>query len=361
MAPDRSEESDEPNGERLFDRPPASVGRRADLRIPGRRHQWDHGRSGPRRRRSRVHPRAPRGAGRLHGRGPRQMDRPGRRLPGDLGSGGGTPAERPVRRQDGPSAGAGDRRPAGPDVARRELPAGDRPGLPLQGRGPRVRAPGHRPRATAGRRRPGRPRGARRAHRDVPHLPQRPAGRGRRRAGGPAANPRHGAGRAALRAPADRPPGHGTAPRCQRPERRPEGGHADRTGRPRGRPRGGRGGGASGRRSGQGASRQGRPPRRPAIRHRLDRAPRHQAVVGPHDGLRHAAHGRLELPVQRVPAEAGPGEGRRDRHRRQDDRHALSDGGKPGRRRPGDPLGPVAAHRAQGRSRVARDGRGGRP
>ena len=46
----------------------------------------------------------------------------------------------------------------------------------------------------------------------------------------------------------------------------------------------------------QGAARQGRAARRPALGHRLDRAARHPPELGPDDGLRHAADGRLELP-----------------------------------------------------------------
>ena len=42
----------------------------------------------------------------------------------------------------------------------------------------------------------------------------------------------------------------------------------------------------------------------------------HEAELGHDDGLRHAADGRLELPVLRVPAEGGPGARRADRHRR---------------------------------------------
>ena len=48
-------------------------------------------------------------------------------------------------------------------------------------------------------------------------------------------------------------------------------------------------------------------PRRPAVRDRLDRPARHEAELGADDGLRHAADGRLELPVLGVPARGGPG------------------------------------------------------
>ena len=73
---------------------------------------------------------------------------------------------------------------------------------------------------------------------------------------------------------------------------------------------------AARRRRRQGAARQGGRPRRPAVRDRLDRPARHQAELGADDGLRHAADGRLELPVLRVPARGGPGARRADRHRR---------------------------------------------
>ena len=48
--------------------------------------------------------------------------------------------------------------------------------------------------------------------------------------------------------------------------------------------------------------------------------------------LRHAADGRLELSVRRVPAEGGSGARRPDRHRRPNARPALPDGGQPRRR-----------------------------
>ena len=56
--------------------------------------------------------------------------------------------------------------------------------------------------------------------------------------------------------------------------------------------------------------------RRPALRDRLDRPARHAAELGADAGLRHAADGRLELPVLGVPARGGPGARRADRHRR---------------------------------------------
>ena len=59
------------------------------------------------------------------------------------------------------------------------------------------------------------------------------------------------------------------------------------------------------RRRRQGAARARRAPGRPPVRDRLDRPARHQAELGPDDGLRHAADGRLELPVLGVPARGG--------------------------------------------------------
>ena len=57
----------------------------------------------------------------------------------------------------------------------------------------------------------------------------------------------------------------------------------------------------------QGAARQGGGAGRPAVLHGLHRPARHEGELGPDAGLRHAAHGRLGLPLRRVPAEGGPG------------------------------------------------------
>ena len=109
------------------------------------------------------------------------------------------------------------------------------------------------------------------------------------------------------------------------------------------------------RRRREGAARQGGGARRPAVRDRLDRPPGDAAELGHDDGLRHAAHGRLELPVLRVPARGGPGARRADRPRRAHDRHALPDGVPAHRRLGGD------AARARSRCSSARPtGRGGR-
>ena len=94
--------------------------------------------------------------------------------------------------------------------------------------------------------------------------------------------------------------------------------------------------------------------RRPAVRHRLDRPARHAAELGADAGLRHAADGRLELPVLGVPARGGQGARRADRHRRAHDRHPLPDGRPPRRRRRRDAARAAAAARAEGRPLAGR-------
>ena len=76
-------------------------------------------------------------------------------------------------------------------------------------------------------------------------------------------------------------------------------GAADEVAAGRGRPRRGRR---------EGAARQGRAQRRAAVRHRVDRDPRHPSELRADARLRHAADRRVELPVQPVPARvrAGP-------------------------------------------------------
>ena len=105
----------------------------------------------------------------------------------------------------------------------------------------------------------------------------------------------------------------------------------------------------------EGAARQGRRARRPAVRDRLDRPAGDAAELGPDDGLRHAADGRLELPVLGVPARGGQGARRADRPRRAHDRHPLPDGGPARRRRGGD-----AARRCSRCSSARPTGRGAR-
>ena len=110
------------------------------------------------------------------------------------------------------------------------------------------------------------------------------------------------------------------------PERRREGRDPRRPGRARRRRRGARGRGAARRGRREGAARPRRRARRPAVRDRLDRPARDAAELGADERLRHAADGRVELPVLRVPARGGPGARRADRHRRPHDRHPLPDG-----------------------------------
>ena len=73
--------------------------------------------------------------------------------------------------------------------------------------------------------------------------------------------------------------------------------------------------------------------RRSSLRHRLDRAARHEAELATDDRVRHAADGRLGLPLFRVPARRRQGARRPDRHRARNAVAPLSDGGQPGRRR----------------------------
>ena len=105
--------------------------------------------------------------------------------------------------------------------------------------------------------------------------------------------------------------------------------------------------GAARRRRREGAAGQGGRAGRAPVRNGLDRPAGHEAELGNDDGLRHAARGRLELPVRGVPAQGRRGTRRADRHRRADDRHPLPDGRPPRRRRRGDATGAAAAARAE--------------
>ena len=62
----------------------------------------------------------------------------------------------------------------------------------------------------------------------------------------------------------------------------------------------------------------------------------HQAELGHDAGRRHAADGRLELPLLGVPAQGRPGQGDSDRPAGPDAEHPLPDGPGPGRRQQGD-------------------------
>ena len=95
--------------------------------------------------------RPPRGSRRLHGHGARQGDREGRGVPGHVGAGRHSPAQRPVRRQARPHAGAGYHRHAGNVDPRHRIPAGSRARQAVRGRD-RVRPddlqPGQLPRSS---------------------------------------------------------------------------------------------------------------------------------------------------------------------------------------------------------------------
>ncbi len=119
--------------------------------------------------------------------------------------------------------------------ARRQLPAGGRPRLAVQGRRARVRRDGDRAGSDPPPGRPGGADRARPAHRDVHHHPQRPRLDGRRRDAAHAHGTIHssiGYSRSRHRAVGGRP-----AAGRRHPERRREGCDAGRRGRPRRRRR----------------------------------------------------------------------------------------------------------------------------
>ena len=96
-----------------------------------------------------VRARPPRGGRRFHGHRARQGHRPARRVPGHLGARRHPPAERPVRRQARPHAGAGHHRHAGDLGPRHRVPAGSRDGQAVPGRR-RVRPDDLQPGTAAG-------------------------------------------------------------------------------------------------------------------------------------------------------------------------------------------------------------------
>ena len=71
-----------------------------------------------------IHPREPRGNGRLHGLRTCEIYRGGRRLHGDLRARRYSSAQRPVRREDGSPTGGGDRRATAASGTRRIVSAG---------------------------------------------------------------------------------------------------------------------------------------------------------------------------------------------------------------------------------------------
>ena len=114
-----------------------------------------------RTRRDQASSGAPRGGGRLRRVRLRQVHRPARRLPRDLGPGRHPPAQRPLRRQVRRPAGAGHHRPHLPRPDRHALPAGRRSRQAVHGRR-RVQRAGHGAGARRQRRRRGDPDRARR-------------------------------------------------------------------------------------------------------------------------------------------------------------------------------------------------------
>ena len=199
--------------------------------------------------------------------------------------------------------------------ARRQLPAGGRPAVAVQGRRARVRADGDDAGADAATSSTARAHRAGRAH-GRPASSSRTTCRSSRRS-----SSRRTSTAPCTPASATAPPR--VVPRDADLRRAAEVLNAGErvailvgAGRAARRRRGDRGRRAARRRRRQGAARQGGAARRPAVRHRLDRPARHQAELGADAGLRHAADGRLELPLLRVPARGGPGARRADRHRR---------------------------------------------
>ena len=94
----------------------------------------------------------------------------------------------------------------------------------------------------------------------------------------------------------------------------------------------------------QGAARQVCAPGRPALGHRPDRPARHQAELGPHAGVRHPVHDRIQLSVDRVPAQAEGNCPRcADRPQGRAPQPALPDGGQPRRPYRADAEGAAAA------------------
>ena len=172
----------------------------------------------------------------------------------------------------------------------------------------------HGARAGAPPGRPRHPHRARRAHGHLRHRPQRRPGgarSSRRRASTARSTPA-----APVPPPRVVPHDDGPArapPRCSTPA---QGGDAGRPGRAAAPPTRSQVAELLGAGVAKALLGQARAARRPALRDRLDRAARHQAERGHDGGLRHAADGRLELPVLRVAARGGPGARRADRHRR---------------------------------------------
>ncbi len=149
-----------------------------------------------------VRPRDARGSRRLHGVRLREVHRQARRVPGNVRPRRHPPAQRPLRREAGPPAGARDHRDAGDGAAGHRLPAGGAPREALHGRRA-VQRDGARPGRDPGARRPSRQDVARAPHRLAPDVPKR---RPDRRRG------RHARSLAPLRRERRRP--RRSSPRC---------------------------------------------------------------------------------------------------------------------------------------------------
>ena len=190
------------------------------------------------------------------------------------------PAERPLRREARPSAGGRDRRPAGADGARRQLPAGGRPDARCS-RTSRTSTCTWRPTPAQIRHLVDRAMRIATAERTVTCVIVPNDVQSRRR------SPSRRASTArCTRASATAPPRVVPAERRPRARRRgPQRRRAGRDARRRRRARTPadevtRGRRAARRRRREGAARQGRAARRPAVRDRLDRAARHEAELG---------------------------------------------------------------------------------
>ena len=240
-------------------------------------------------------------------------------------------AQRALRRQARPPARARDRRPAVPRRARAAATCRRSTcSRALQGRRPRVRPDGDRARAGPPPARPRRAHRAGRAHADLPD-PARPTSRSWTRSPEPPHEHYMAHSVASGFSPAARRPGRRRpAARGRDPERRASGSRSWSAGRARAPPTRSRrwpsvlGAGVAKALLGKPVL----PDDLPCVTG-LHRPARHQAELGPDDGLRHAADGRVRLPVRRVPARGGPGARRADRHRRAPARAALPDGGEP--------------------------------
>ena len=302
------------------------MGRAPHLRLSRRRDQRHHRRDRPPRRRHRLHPGAPRGAGGVHGVRAREVHRRAGRVPGHVGPGRDPSAQRPLRREERSYARARDHGPVGDDRDGQRVPARSRPAEPLQRRRERVRRHADEPGAGAAC---DRPRGARRAVRAHGHradLPQGPPGRKSGRA--PAAHDelqrvehRHRAGAhdpAAGRSPARR----------RRAQRRFEGRHPRRRRRVRRRGRADRGRRPAAGGLRESAARQSGAARRSAVGHGNAGPARHEGVERHDERVRHAADGRHELSLRAVLAQGRQSARRADRHQRRAAGHPLSHRGE---------------------------------